>query len=143
MDQSNLQEIGLQTLSRSTSPPGTIPHPEPEKNHSRAWLKVLGCFLVFVKTWGLASSFGAYQAYYETDLLSTYSPSAISWIGTTQVFLLGFTGILAGPLHDRGHVRILLSIGCSLVVFGLFMLSLSTEYYQILLSQGACIGIGK
>ena len=32
--------------------------------------------------------------------------------------------------------------GCFLVIFGEMMLSLSTEYYQVFLSQGVCVGLG-
>lgn len=108
-----------------------------------AWLKVFGCFLTAVNTYGVAATFGAYQSYYETDGLTSYSASSISWIGTTQIFLLGLTGIVAGSLYDRGFVRSLIGCGCSLVVFGFFTLSVSREYYQIFLSQAICIGIGR
>lgn len=30
-----------------------------------AWIQVLGCSLVFMNNWGLACSFGVYQAYYQ------------------------------------------------------------------------------
>jgi hypothetical protein len=95
----------------------------PDKNII-SWLKVVGCFLVFVNTWGITSSFGVYQAFYEADILSTYSPSSISWIGTVQVFLLRFTCIIAGLLYNRGYSRSLLAGGFLLVVFGLCILSL-------------------
>ena len=138
-----LQESGNRTSRTPTTCSHNSLHPvEAPNGGATAWLKVLGCFFAFVNTWGLASSFGVYQAFYQTNTLSSYSPSAISWIGTVQVFLLGFTGTLAGPLFDRGFARSLLSVGCFLVVFGLFMLSVSTAFYQILLSQGVCIGIG-
>ncbi|KAK2779370.1 MFS monocarboxylate [Colletotrichum kahawae] len=101
----------------------------------------LGSF--FMNTYGIAATYGAYQAYYQTDKLASSLPSAISWIGTTQVFLLGFTGILAGPLYDSGYIRSLLAVGGFLVVFGFFMLSLAAEYFHIVLSQGVCIGIGS
>lgn len=78
-----------------------------------------------MNTDGIASTYGAYQAYYQTDKLASSSPSAISWIGTTQVFLLGFTGIFAGPLYNSGYIRSLLAVGGFLVVFGFFMLSLA------------------
>lgn len=107
-----------------------------------AWLRVLGCFLIFNNTYGLAATYGAYQAYYQSHGLTAHSPSSISWIGTTQIFMLGLTGMIAGPLYDRGFVRSVLLLGCFLVVFGVFMLSLSHTYYQILLSQGFCIGVG-
>ncbi|KAF4427554.1 MFS transporter asaE [Colletotrichum fructicola] len=96
-------------------------------NGGKAWLKVGGSWLIFMNTYGIASTYGAYQAYYQTEKLASTSPSAISWIGTTQVFLLGFTGILAGPLYDSGYIRSLLAVGGFLVVFGFFMLSLAAD----------------
>jgi hypothetical protein len=33
-------------------------------------------------------SMGLFQTYYQQNLLSTYSASAISWIFTTQLFLM-------------------------------------------------------
>ena len=127
----------------SPSSPPLHKSTEPPNGGLRAWLKVLGCFFVFFTTWGIASSFGAYQSFYEINYLSTYSASTISWIGTMQVFLLNMTGIVSGALYDRGYIRYSLIGGCCLVVFGLFMLSLSREFYQIMLSQGVCIGLGQ
>ena len=115
---------------------------EPPNGGFSAWLKVLGCFIVFIDTYGIATSFGVYQTHYQLHTLRSYAPSTISWIGTVQVFLMGFTAIIAGPLYDRGCVRSLLCVGCGLVVFGLFMLSLSHSFYQIVLSQSVCIGVG-
>lgn len=43
-----------------------------------AWIQVLGAFLVNLNNWGLVNSFGVYQAYYETQLLTSHSPSTIS-----------------------------------------------------------------
>lgn len=108
-----------------------------------AYLKVAGCFIIFFVTLGISSAFGSYQAYYEQTLLSGYSPSAISWIGTLQVFLLSFGGTFSGAFFDRGHVRSVLSCGLGLLVLGLCMLSLARTYSQILLTQGLCVGLGK
>jgi MFS family permease len=49
---------------------------------------------------------------------------------------------VSGPIFDRGHVRALLVMGTFFTVFGLMMTSLGTEYYQIFLAQGVCVGIG-
>ena len=49
---------------------------------------------------------------------------------------------MIGKLYDNYGPRWLLVVGTFLEVFGLMMLSLSTEYYQILLSQGVCTAIG-
>lgn len=51
-------------------------------------------------------------------------------------------GACTGPVFDRGHLRLLLIIGSFGVVFGFMMLSLCKEFWQALLAQGFCIGLG-
>lgn len=108
----------------------------------QGFLKVFGCFCVFFITLGMASTFGSYQAYYESGPLQSYSPSAISWIGTTQVFLLSFMGLFSGIFYDRGYTRSVLALGMTLIVLGLMTLSLTQAFWQILLTQGICVGFG-
>ena len=86
--------------------------------------------------------FGAFQSYYEANTLSSSSTSAIAWIGTIQGFLLINVGVIAGPLYDLGYLRSLVGAGTFLLVLGLMMTSLATQYYQIFLSLGVCCGIG-
>lgn len=93
-------------------------------------------------TRGIVNTFGAYQDYYESEILAHETPSAIFWVGTLQGFLLLITGFLTGPIFDRGHVRHLIFTGTFLVVFGMMMTSLCKSYYQIILAQGVCVGIG-
>ncbi|KAL6705787.1 hypothetical protein ACN47E_006425 [Coniothyrium glycines] len=107
-----------------------------------AWMQVLGGFFLLFNSWGIINTFGSYQAYYETNLLSDASPSAISWIGSIQAFLLLFVGALTGPIYDAGHFRALLIGGSFLLVLGQMMLSLCHSYYQVLLAQAICIGVG-
>lgn len=59
-----------------------------------------------------------------------------------QAWLLIFFGVMSGPLFDLGYFRSMLIIGNFLVVFGIMMLSLSTTYWQVFLSQGLCMGLG-
>ncbi|KAE8146866.1 putative MFS monocarboxylate transporter [Aspergillus avenaceus] len=108
-----------------------------------AWMAVLAGFLLFFTTWGFSTAYGAFQHYYQTDLLTDKTPSQLSWIGTVNAFFLISTGAVAGPLFDRGFLLHLMSAGCFMTTFGLMMLSLSHEYYQVLLSQGLCCGIGS
>lgn len=107
-----------------------------------AWLQVAGSWVVLVATWGLVNSFGVYQTYYETTLLPTSSSAAISWIGSLQAGLLMLVGVVAGPLYDAGHFRLLLAGGLLLVVLGQFLTSLGTAYWHLLLAQGVCTGVG-
>lgn len=75
-------------------------------------------------------------------MLKNNSSSEIAWISTTCGFILLFSGVVTGPLFDYGFYRPLLLIGSLLEVLGLMTLSVSTTYYQVLLSQGVCIGLG-
>ena len=107
-----------------------------------AWLQVLGSFFLFFNSWGIVNTFGVYQTYYETSFLSHEAPSTISWIGSIQGFLLMLVGALTGPIYDAGGFRALILTGSFLVVFGHMMLSISTTYWQVLLAQAFCIGLG-
>ncbi|KAE8154676.1 major facilitator superfamily domain-containing protein [Aspergillus avenaceus] len=108
----------------------------------QAWLGVVAGFCVFVNSWGLITTFGAFQEYYRTVLLRGESPSAISWIGSIQATLIVMVGMVTGPLVDSGYLRILISCGSFLIVFGMMMTSLATRYYQVLLGQAFCVGLG-
>ncbi|RMZ72243.1 Major facilitator superfamily domain general substrate transporter [Pyrenophora seminiperda CCB06] len=116
--------------------------PPPPDGGVHAWLKVFGGFMIYINIWGFTLSYGVFQSYYRTTLLSDSSPSAISWIGTVQAWLLIVVGVLSGPLFDLGYFRSMLLVGNALVVLGIMMLSLSTQYWQVFLSQGLCMGLG-
>ncbi|RHZ67337.1 putative MFS monocarboxylate transporter [Aspergillus thermomutatus] len=108
----------------------------------QAWLSVLAGFCVFVNSWGLLASYGAFQEYYQTVLLTSQSPSSISWVGSVQATLIVMVGVVTGPLVDSGYLRVLITVGMTLVVIGIMMTSLATQYYQIIMAQGFCVGIG-
>lgn len=91
---------------------------------------------------GFTFSFGLFQNFYELGFLGDSSASNISWIGTTASYMLIVTGVVSGPLFDLGHYRTMLFGGAAMSCFGIFMLSLSTQYYQIMLTQGICMGLG-
>lgn len=130
-------------LSRAASKRSEIdPTAEPPDGGLNAWLKVLGCFLLYSNVWGFTLTFGVFQSYYQHSFLSSSSPSAISWIGTVQSWMLIVVGVLSGPLFDLGWFRVMLVVGNVLVIFGLFMVSLCDKYWQVFLAQGICMGLG-
>jgi hypothetical protein len=125
---------------------------EPQKRVNgglNAWLDVLAGFCVFVNSWyvyilvilclyqantcsrGLLTTYGAFQEYYQTDLLPHESPSTISWVGSIQATLIPMVGLATGPLVDVGYLRPLIISGSFLTVFGMMMTSLATSYYQV------------
>ena len=51
-------------------------------------------------------------------------------------------GVAIGPIFDRGYLYSLVYTGSFLIVFGTVMLSLCSAYWQVILAQGVCVGIG-
>ncbi|KAK1762769.1 MFS general substrate transporter [Phialemonium atrogriseum] len=94
-----------------------------------------------MNTWGFINSFGIFQTYYTTAL--SHSPSDISWIGSIQVFLLFFVGTATGRATDAGYFRQVFFLGSAFQVLGIFATASATSYWQILLSQGVCMGLGN
>ncbi|KAL6886084.1 major facilitator superfamily domain-containing protein [Trichoderma evansii] len=128
--------------SRSTTPPSGPPDNPIPDGGLVAWLQVLGGWVVLLASWGLVNTFGSYQTYYQTVMLASESASRISWIGSLQACLLFLGGVVAGSLFDAGYFTTTLISGLFLICFGMFMTSLCTTYWQVLLAQGVCVGIG-
>ncbi len=105
-----------------------------------AWAQVLGAHLTVCNSWGYVSAFGVFQTYY-AELLSLPA-SDISWIGSIQVFMLFFVGTFSGRAADAGFFTLTWSVGAVLTVLGIFAASLATQYWQLFLSQGVCMGLG-
>ncbi|KAL8948323.1 MAG: hypothetical protein Q9222_005484 [Ikaeria aurantiellina] len=156
-----MDSIEISTLSSEPARGQTavaLAYLEPPNGGLKAWLQILGSFLIFFNTWwlhlplfkspsliiirGTINTFGAFQTYYSTDILRHISPSDISWIGSIQAFLVQFVGALTGPLYDAGYFRALVITGSLLVVFGTLMISLCTHYWHFLLAQAFCVGLG-
>jgi MFS family permease len=94
-----------------------------------------------MNTWGFINTFGVFQTYYATAL--SRPPSDISWIGSIQIFLLFFIGTLTGRITDAGYFRPILLLGSVFQVIGIFTSAQATQYWQLFLSQGICMGLGN
>ncbi|PSN70297.1 MFS general substrate transporter [Corynespora cassiicola Philippines] len=117
-----------------------VPVEPPPDGGLRAWTQVFMGHLVLINSWGYLSSFGLFQSYYATTLSTT--PSAISWIGSVQIFLIYVIGTFSGRALDGGHMHTVLRLGSFLQILAIFMTSISTQYWQLFLAQGICKGIG-
>ncbi|RDB15653.1 Riboflavin transporter MCH5 [Hypsizygus marmoreus] len=106
------------------------------------WATVAGAFIVQFCGFGYTTSFGVYQDFYTRIYITNESPSAISWIGSVNAFLVVACGVLAGRLYDKGYFYHLMYGGSFLISFSLFMLSCAkpNQFYQA--SVGAGIGAG-
>lgn len=131
-----LQKVASHISTRSWIDPG----PPPDGGR-KAWTQVGCAWLVLFTTWGYVNSFGAFQAYY-TETLGV-APSTISWIGSIQVWLTFFIGAFSGRLLDAGFFVPTFVVGAVLQLLGIFFMSLSKQYWQLMLTQGVLTGIGN
>ncbi|KAI1338115.1 riboflavin transporter MCH5 [Xylariaceae sp. FL0016] len=127
-------------LSKISTNASWNPGPPPDGGKA-AWLMCFFGHIVIMNTWGFINSFGVFQTYYAT--LLNRPPSDISWIGSIQVFLTFFIGTFTGRLIDAGLLRPVLATGTFFMTLGIFTTSAATEYWQLLLSQGLCMGLGS
>lgn len=119
--------------------------PPPPDGGLKAWTQVACGWLAIFTTWGYLNSFGAFQAFYtdeDTLFLRGVSPSAASLIGSIQVWLTLVTGIFSGRMLDAGYFLPTFAAGATLQVGGILLMSFSTEYWQLMLTQGVLTGIG-
>ncbi|KAE8410632.1 major facilitator superfamily domain-containing protein [Aspergillus pseudocaelatus] len=68
----------------------------------------------------------------------TLSSSIISWVLFLQIFFIFTIGTIVGKLYSTFGTRYLIIGETIFHVFGLIMISISNQYYQLLLSQGIC-----
>ncbi len=116
------------------------PGPPPDGGLA-AWTQLVLAHLTIFNTWGYINSFGVFQTYYVISLKEP--PSAISWVGSVQIFLLFFIGTFSGRATDYGLFRITFIVGSILQLLGIFMTSLSTKYWHLFLAQGILTGLGN
>lgn len=129
------------TLSRvRTRDTDVDPSPPPDRGF-KAWSHAILVHLVIFNTWGYINSFGLFQTYYVHAL--HVQPSAVSWVGSLQIFLTFFIGTFSGRATDAGFFKLFFIVGSIVQLTGIFMTSLATKYWHLLLAQGICTGIGN
>ncbi|KAK5172835.1 uncharacterized protein LTR77_002955 [Saxophila tyrrhenica] len=107
----------------------------------KAWTQVAMGWIVIVTTWGYLNSFGVFQTYYTSEL--AIDQSTVSWIGSIQLWLIFIISTFSGRALDAGLFIPTFILGSFFQVLGIFMNSLCKEFWQILLAQGLCTGIGS
>ncbi|GAB1315632.1 hypothetical protein MFIFM68171_05842 [Madurella fahalii] len=130
-------------VTPNTSTPQLGTHGDFTEGGARAWLTVSGASICLFVSFGWVNCAGIFQQHYQLNQLSAYTPSEIAWIPAFQVFFMVFSGIVVGKVFDDYRPALLLAAGTFLHAFGLMMTSISTAYYQILLSQAIRSGIGR
>jgi len=126
--------------SRLTTRDIVDPGPPPDGG-LKAWTQVAMGWIACFCTWGFINSFGVFQTYYTEH--SGESQSTISWVGSLQLYVLFFVSTFSGRALDAGLFIPTFMIGATLQVLGIFMTSLCTSFWQLVLAQGLCTGLGS
>ncbi|KAK6332898.1 hypothetical protein TWF696_002917 [Orbilia brochopaga] len=108
----------------------------------RAWLCVLGTWLCLFSAFGLMNAIGVFQAYYKQYLLPQYTESQLSWIMGSYLFVIFAGGVLAGTIFDIYGPRYLIIGGTMCLPFGMVLISISTQYWHLILAQSLLVGGG-
>ena len=128
------------TISRITNRDVIDPGPAPDGG-VKAWTQVACAWLVCVTTWGYVNSFGVFQTYYTEELGETRS--TVSWVGSIQLWVIFVMSAISGRALDAGLFIPTFVVGSIIQVIGIFMTSLCRNFWQLLLAQGLCTGLGS
>lgn len=108
-----------------------------------AWLVCGGALCSNIATFGYVNAWGAFQAYYETDMLKDSSPSTIAWIGSCQYALVFLPALVTGRMFDLGYFKGPYLAASILLVTATFLIAQCKEYWQFLLCQGIAVGLAS
>ncbi|KPI42669.1 putative transporter MCH4 [Cyphellophora attinorum] len=130
-------KLGAPTLAASPAVPADAEKPplnpmDPASfpdGGTRAWLTVWGSLAILIASFGWINAIGLFAI-------------RRRWIPALESSCMFAGGLWVGHVYDSYGPRYLLIGGTFLHVFGLMMASISTKYYQLLLSQGLCSAIG-
>ena len=134
------QQRGTAVIEATEPSTGQPNSDDPPDGGLVAWSQVVSAHIATIMCWGYGTGYAVFQLYYTQEL--GFPAWQASWIGSVMLFLFFIMGLASGRLRDAGYTRECYIIGSAISCFGMFMTSLSTEYYQLLLAQGVCVGIG-
>ncbi|KAM0077221.1 hypothetical protein ACKRZS_010683 [Fusarium odoratissimum] len=102
---------------------------------------VLSSHFVVMNTSGFTNCFGALQSYFIGEFGEP--SSAVSWIGSMQIFLYFFIGAFSGRLTDAGYFRVTFFTGSLVHVVGILAASFGSELWIIFVTLGLGVGLGN
>ncbi|KAL7758881.1 hypothetical protein ACKLNR_011308 [Fusarium oxysporum f. sp. zingiberi] len=102
---------------------------------------VLSSHFVVMNTSGFTNCFGALQSYFIGEFGEP--SSAVSWIGSMQIFLYFFIGAFSGRLTDAGYFRVTFFTGSLVHVVGILAASFGSELWIMFVTLGLGVGLGN
>ncbi|KAI1820070.1 major facilitator superfamily domain-containing protein [Xylaria intraflava] len=137
---SSENEKGDEEPGSAVTPLGEETYPE---GGLEAWLVVFGSWCGLVAALGLLNTIGTLQTFVSMNQLSRYDEGTVGWIFSLYASLCFFCGIYIGPLFDKYGPRWLIGPGSVIIVVGIMLTSICTEYWHFLLAFGFLNGIGS
>lgn len=134
-------EVRIRTVDSSTSISEHLEDFSIPDGGTRAWSVVLGAFAITTATFGIQSSIGVFQQYWQTHQLRIYTSSQIGWISSVAVFWNLFLIFIIGPVFDRFGSRWLMITGGIGYFASIIILAWCTKYWHFLLDFGFLMGI--
>lgn len=127
----------LSTLATTNWEPERTALEYPEGG-TTAWVVVAGASMMLACTFGMMSTVGVLQSYWETHQLKNYTSSTIGWIPSIFIFLNLVLGLQVGPMFDRYGPRWIMLVGSVCYTLCIFLLGSCEEYYQFMI----CLAFG-
>ncbi|KZT09318.1 MFS general substrate transporter [Laetiporus sulphureus 93-53] len=118
---------------------------EPPDGGLHAWMVVVATWLISFIGFGIATIWGVFQDAYEADESSPFHSISEFKLGFVGGCGMGF-GFAIGPfsniLISKFGIRAPIIVGVLMIAVAFELASISTKYWQLLLSQGILFGIG-
>ncbi|KAJ6588184.1 major facilitator superfamily domain-containing protein [Mycena capillaripes] len=106
----------------------------------RAWLVVLGCFIMASTCMGWGLVWGVLQDFYHSNRFSGTSLSTLSLVGGLFAFSMNCAAYLFGGIGDRYGYKRMIALSCLLAYLCFLASAFATKLYQIFLFQGCLLG---
>lgn len=107
------------------------------------WVCILACFIINGFTWGICASYGVYLSYYlSNDVFAGAKDIDYAFVGGSNFAAALITGPLVNALLRKFGTKPVMYGGCFFWALGWITASWAQTFWQLVLSQGVCIGIG-
>ncbi|KAH9934336.1 major facilitator superfamily domain-containing protein [Fomitopsis serialis] len=143
-------DVGVGTEVPSSEKPASSAPPEPvdapPDGGLDAWLSVACAWLISFMTFGIVNIWGVLLNAYVNAPSSRFRDQSLARIGYVGGCGVGFTfavGPLSNLLVTRFGMRATISVGVIVVAVAFELASISTSYWELLLSEGILFGIGS
>lgn len=126
-----------------TPPAPNVNLETPPDSGLSAWMSVGAVWLISFTTFGIINIWGILQTAFVSDPSSPFLGTSVGKIGFVGGCAGGFTfavGPFSNIMVSRLGIHATITVGVVLVSLSLMLASISTQFWQLLLSQGVMFG---